>query len=355
MNYQRNRDYIDVGKNFKDDLLRYRRSIIIGGGVLLFVLSLFSTFYSVEADSEAVLLRFGKYARTTAPGLHGKLPWPVERVYQVQVQKVQSLEFGFSTQVAGQKTRYAPQSSRHEQVANMLTGDLNLAHVEWIVQYRIKDAFNYLFKIGGNQETAINIDDTIRAVSEAVMRELVGDASVDEVITIGRDKIASDAKVKVQKMLDSYGTGIEIITVKLQSATPPESVKDAFDEVNRAPQNKERVINEARGERNSKIPAARGLRDRTITEAEGYRERVTRIIAGQVNAFLSQLKEYDKAPEVTRTRLYIETMEQIYSQTGDKIIIDKSVQGVLPFLDIGTNHSPGQSTTSSTATKGRAK
>ncbi len=356
MNYRNNKDYIDVGKNFKDDIIRYRRLIIIGGGALLLLLAVASTFYSVQADSQAVVLRFGKYARTTEPGLHGKLPWPIEKVYPVQVQKIQSLEFGFATTVPGKVTRYASRTSIHTKVANMLTGDLNLAHVEWIVQYRVKDAFNYLFKIGGPEgDVSDNIDETIRDVSESVMRKLVGDASVDEVITIGRDQIAGDAERGIQEMLDTYNTGIEIVTVKLQSATPPESVKDAFDNVNRAKQRKEQIILKARGERNSKVPAARGLRDRTITEAEGYRERVTRTTIGQVKAFLSQLKEYDKAPDVTRNRLYIETMEQIYSQVGDKIIIDKSVQGVLPFLDIGTNNLPGRSVPRSTATKGGVK
>ena len=138
------------------------------------------------------------------------------------------------------------------------------------------------------------------------MRKLVGDASVDEVITIGRDQIASDAKVEIQEMLNKFDTGVEVVTVKLQSATPPEAVKDAFDEVNRARQNKERVINEARGERNRQIPAARGKRDRAISEAQGYRDRVVKAMTGRVNAFQAQLTEYEKAPKVTRTRLYLD-------------------------------------------------
>jgi len=183
------------------------------------------------------------------------------------------------------------------------------------------------------------VNDTIRSVSEAVMRKLVGDASVDEVITIGRDQIASDAKVQIQEMLNKFDTGVEVVTVKLQSATPPEAVKDAFDAVNRAKQDKEREINKARGERNRQVPAARGKRDRAVSEAEGYRERVVKTMTGRVNAFLAQLAEYEKAPEVTRTRLYLETMEEILSAVDSKIIIDESVRGLLPFLNLGEDAS----------------
>lgn len=313
---------------------QYRRTIGVALAALVVLWVLSSVFYSVEADSEAVVLRLGKHVRTTDPGLHLKLPWPLETVYRVPVQRIQSLEFGFATLAAGRVTQYAPTTQEQETMARMLTGDLNLAHVEWIVQYRIRDSFNYLFKIGGHPDADVAIADTIRGVSEAVMRKLVGDASVDEVITIGRDQIARDAEEEIQQMLDTFETGVEIVTVKLQSATPPEAVKDAFDEVNRARQNKERVINEARGERNRLIPAARGQRDRAISEAEGYRERVVRMATGQVNAFLAQLTEYDKAPEVTRTRLYLEVMEQVLGQVDSKLVVDDSLSGVLPLLDL---------------------
>ncbi len=315
---------------------RYHRHIGIGAVVILAVVVISSVFYMVDADSEGVVLRFGKYLNTTEPGLHVKLFWPIETVYVVPVQRVQSLEFGYATATAGRVTQYARRTEEQGDVARMLTGDLNLAHVEWAVHYRIKDAYNYLFKIGGDPDSAVAVNDTIRSVSEAVMRRLVGDASVDEVITIGRDKIASDAKVEIQKMLNKFDTGVEVVTVKLQSATPPEAVKDAFDAVNRAKQNKERVINEARGERNRQIPAARGKRDGAISEAEGYRERIVKTMTGRVNAFLAQLAEYEKAPEVTRTRLYLETMEEILSAVDSKIIIDESVRGLLPFLNLGS-------------------
>ena len=303
-----------------------------------------SILYIVNADEEGVVLRFGQYLKPTQPpGLHAKLPWPIETVYIVPVQKIQSIEFGFATITPGRVTRYAPASEEQETVARMLTGDLNLAHVEWVVQYRIKDAYKYLFKIGGDSDPNLSMNDMIGSVSESVMRKLVGDASVDEVITIGRDEIATQAKDEIQEMLDGFETGVDIVTVKLQSATPPEAVKDAFDEVNRARQNKERVINEARGMLNSKIPAARGKRDQMISEAEGYKARVVMTMKGRVNAFQAQLAEYEKAPEVTRTRLYLATMEKILSQMDSKIVIDESVRGLLPLLDLGADGPVGPS------------
>ena len=313
---------------------QYRRQIVTALVVLVVLVAGSSLFYAVEADGDGVVLRLGKYVRTTLPGLHMKLPYPIEVVYEVPVQRIQSLEFGFATTEAGRVTRYAPTSTEQGKIAQMLTGDLNLAHVEWVVQYRVKDPYNYLFKIGGSSREGIAVADTIRDVSEAAMRKLVGDASVDEVITIGREEIASHAKVEIQQLLDGFAAGVEIVTVKLQSATPPDSVKDAWNEVNRARQNKERVVNEALGERNRQIPAARGQKDRIISEAEGYRERVVREMTGRANAFLNQLAEYEKAPEVTRTRLYLEAMEEILAAVQDKVIIDASVRGVLPLLNL---------------------
>jgi membrane protease subunit HflK len=319
---------------------RHRRHIWIIPVAILVILLVASVFYSIDADSEGVILRFGKYTRSSSPGLHTKLPAPIETVLEVPVERVESLEFGFTTVTPGKVTRYAPASPQHIEVATMLTGDLNLAHVEWIVQYRIADARNYLFKIGGSDKARVAVADCIRDVSEAAMRQLVGDASIDEVITIGRYQIAEDAKHAVQKALDDFEAGIEVVTVKLQAATPPGAVKDAFDEVNRARQRKERVVNDARGERNEKIPAARGERDRAILEAEGYRERVVREMTGRVNAFLAQLEQYKKSPEVTRSRLYLETMEEVLSQVDRKIVIDDSIRSVLPHLNLDDSQRP---------------
>ena len=315
----------------------YHRRIVAVGVLLLLAIAGSSVFYKVEADSEAVVLRLGKYLRTTQPGLHFKLPWPVDSVHTVPVRKIQSIEFGYTTLRPGRRTRFSQQASEHTTMARMLTADLNLAHVEWVVQYRIHSAFDYLFKIGGPRRAraAANAGDLIRDVAEAVMRRNVGDVSVDSVITTGREQIAADAEVEMQKMLDSYDCGIDIVTVKLQSATPPDPVKDAFDAVNRAKQNKERIVNEAKGERNRYVPAARGQRDRTILEAEGYAIRVEKEARGRASAFLSKLTEYEKAPKITRTRIYLEAMEEILQQVDKKIIIDESVRGLVPLLPIG--------------------
>ena len=335
--------------NFRQNLL---------GGMILFGiaivgLALYSSFYRVDASEQGIVLRFGKQNRTVEPGLQIKLPWPIENVYTVPVRKVQSIEFGFRTVSAGRKTEYAKRNTQLDDVAAMLTGDLNIAHVEWIVQYKINDAPDSLFNLGddssmyGNLISTIRtqdinpaIPDTIGDVSETVMRKLVGDRSVDAVLTLGREEIANEAKREIQEMLDVFEAGVEIITVKLQTTSPPESVKDAFHEVNRARQNKERVINEAEGERNRQIPAARGKREQTISEAEGYMDRVVRETTGKINAFNAKLAEYEKSPEVTKQRLYLEAMEEVLGQVGNKTIIDESVNQMLPILNLNGGGQP---------------
>jgi membrane protease subunit HflK len=333
---------------FRDQLRynwnRYRRRAIAGAIVVVGILAANSVLYSVEADEEAVVLRFGRHHASTGPGLHAKMPWPVDKAIKVQIERVRTAEFGFRTLHPGQRTIYARPDSAQLQEAEMLTGDLNLAHVEWIVQYRIHDAAKYLFRIAKGEDAPVfggspvlqeeAVEETIRLASESIMRQLVGDVSVDVVLTTGRELIASKAKVKLQGILDGFDCGITVVTVKLQNVAPPEPVKDAFDSVNRARQIKERIVNEARGERNRQIPEARGKRDRAIAEAEGYRERTTRQATGQASAFLSRWEEYAKAPEVTRTRLYLEAMERLLSSIGDKLIIDDSVTGLLPVLNL---------------------
>ena len=328
----------------------------IWGGSILALIAIvgfvrYSSFYRVDASEQGIVLRFGQHVRTVKPGLQLKMPWPIEKVYTVPVELVQSLEFGFRTRTAGRKTEYDRRDAKLDDVADMLTGDLNLAHVESIVQYKIQDAPASLFNIGDEsslvsdfmstvRSSKINpaLPDVIRDVSETVMRKLVGDRSVDSVLTTGREEIAAQAKLDIQEMLDEFSAGVEIITVKLQTIDPPESVKDAFQNVVRARQNKERTVNQAEGERNRQIPAARGKRDQVISEAEGYRERVVMETKGAINAFNAKLAEYEKAPEVTKQRLYLEAMQEVLSQVGDKTIIDDSVNQMLPILNL--NHQP---------------
>jgi len=335
------------GGDFRPELGKHAPKLALGVLAIAVVSLLWTVFYRVDASDEGVVLRFGKHDRTTSPGLHPKWPWPIETVYQVPVQRVQVLEFGFKTERPGRVTEYAPDSPDRLDVAEMLTGDLNLAHVEWIVQYRVNDPVSYLFNIGDVEgiryeslPSGVTSDpnpataDTIRDVSESVLRKLVGDISVDAILTFGREEIASNAKLEIQQMLDSFEAGVEIVTVKLQSTSPPEQVKDAFQEVNRARQNKERVVNEAEGERNRQIPAARGKRDKTISEAEGYAARVVMETNGEIKAFLDKLAEYEEGRDVTKTRLYLEAMEEVLAGVGEKTIIDQSVQGVLPLLNL---------------------
>ncbi len=320
--------------------------VVIGGIFVLYEAS--TMFYRVDASEEGVVLRFGQHVRKVTSGLHMKWPYPVETVYRVPVDRVQSLEFGFRTAQAGRVTRYASRTAKHEDEAEMLTGDLNLAHVEWVVQYRIKDSYAALFNLGGGGQldqqdlpsgvsTAVNpaIPDTIRDVAETVMRKLCGDTSVDAVLTSGRNAIADQARIEMQTLLDGFDSGVEIVTVQLQTTAPPDQVGDAFQEVNRARQNKERIVNEAEGERNRQIPAAFGKKDQAISEAEGYRESKILETRGRTAAFEAQLAEYEKAPEITRMRLYLEAMEEVFAGVDEKIIIDDSVGGgVLPVLDL---------------------
>ena len=319
-------------------------------GVVLVVVLLIgkSMLYRIDASDEGVVLLFGKYEETVSPGLHWKLPWPIETVYKVPIRSIQKLEFGFETAQAGRVTQYAQTSTEDLAVAEMLTGDLNLGRVEWIVEYRVDDPVKYLFKVGSTEvigrrglpsgaSSEVNpaVPDTIRDVSESVMRKLVGDSSIDTVLILGREQIADAAKQAIQEELDDFETGVRIVAVKLQTTSPPTiQVQDAFQEVNRARQKKEKVVNEALGERNSILPAARGAKDKTIAEAEGYANRVVLETTGKISAFLAQLAEYEKAPEVTRKRLYLEAMEEILGAVGSKTIIDESVRGVLPVLNL---------------------
>lgn len=310
-----------------------------------------SMVYTIDYSYEGVVLQFGKHRATVPPGLHTKLPWPIEKVYKVPTDLVQILEFGFETTQPGRRTAYA-QSDDDLAVAEMLTGDLNLGHVEWIVQYRISDPMGYLFKMGDTENRAggfltgggeVNpaVPDTIRDVSESVMRKLVGDSSIDYVLIIGRAELAKTAEELIQKELDAFEVGVDIVTVKLQTTSPPTAaVQDAFQSVDRARQEKARLINEAKGQRNSIIPAARGERDKAIAEAEGYAIRVIKETNGKVKSFLDQLTEYDKAPDVTALRLYLEAMEEILSQAGSLTIIDDSSRGVLPILNLDESVAP---------------
>jgi modulator of FtsH protease HflK len=300
--------------------------------ILAAVAVLVSTYYQVNADSVAVVQRFGRYVRTTEPGPHLKIPL-IETVTIVPVQRQLKAEFGFVTDRPGIRSQFT-QNENTLAEALMLTGDLNVAVVEWIVQYKVKDPYKYLFKVRNLDAATRRGDTTFRDMNEAVMREVVGDHSVNEVLTVGREKIQVDAKTRLQQLCDRYETGLQVLQVVLQDVNPPDPVKPAFNEVNQAIQEKERLINEAWADYNQTVPNARGEAERVIRAAEGYALERVNNAKGDVARFVNIYDEYRKAPDVTRKRLYLETLSDVLPKTGRKLIIDSSMKGLLPLLNL---------------------
>ena len=314
---------IDIG-NFRPGTPPIR-VILVGVLVLIGLAIAFSIVFTIQPEEVGIVLRFGKYSRTAEPGLNFKLPAPMERVLKVPVQRQLKEEFGFQTVEAGVKTRYSERNFDSESL--MLTGDLNVVVVEWIAQYRVSDPYKYLFKVR-------NVTKTFRDMNEAVMRAVVGDRSVDEVITVGRLEIEDQVKIALQLLCDQYETGIQVEQIVLRSVDPPDKVKPSFNEVNQAEQERERAINEARGEYNKVIPKARGEADQVIEQAQGYAiDRVNRA-KGDAVLFEEVYAAYRRAPEVTRRRIFLETMESIYPALQRKILLDNDLQGVLPLLQL---------------------
>ena len=295
---------------------------------------IWSSVYTVPSDSVAVVQRFGKYLEEVPPGLHFKLPLGIDSARIVPVKRQLKQEFGFATPGATDPYQ-SPRGNDAQQETQMVTGDLNAALVEWVVQYRISDPVKFLFEVREPSET-------LRYVSESVMREVVGDRTVDEVITIGRQDIESEALTKMQAFSTKYAMGISIDQVQLKNINPPQPVQESFNEVNQAQQEKEKLINEARRDYNKVIPLAEGEKDQRIREADGYRLKRINEAHGDAARFNSLLAEYLKSPEVTRRRIYIETMQEVMPTIKAKFILDEKTQGILPLLNLdgikGTNH-----------------
>jgi len=307
------------------------RGIVIGILVLLALAMLFNTYFTVEPEEVGVVQTFGKFSRLASPGINFKWPWPIEQVTKIPVQRQLKEEFGFRTEQAAVRTRYSSQDLTGESL--MLTGDLNVGKVEWTTQFRVGDPYLFMFKVR-------NVLDTFRDMNEAVMREVIGDRSFDELVTIGREQIASEVETRLQEMCNTYEMGIRIEQVVLQDVLPPKEVEPAFNEVNQSEQEKERMINEAEAERNKVIPRARGEAQQTINQAEGYAtDRVNRA-KGDAELFKALLAAYQRAPEVTRRRIYLETMNAIYPKVKNKIILDEDLKGVLPLLPLGKEVKP---------------
>jgi membrane protease subunit HflK len=299
--------------------------IILAAIVILGLIFLTTSFYTVDADEVGVIQRLGKYIRTTEPGLHFKIPFGIETVAKVKVQNVYKEEFGFRTLQGGVQTQYARGDFSEESL--MLTGDLNSAVVEWIVQYRIQDPVKYLFNVR-------NVEETLRDISQSVIRLVVGDRSVDEVIVLSRQDIEDLAMQLTQKVLDEFETGLKVVTVKLQDVNPPPPVQPAFNEVNEARQERERIINEALEAYNKVIPQAEGQAQQRLRQAEGYATNRVNRARGDAEKFLAVWQEYNKAKDVTRRRLYLETMQEILPRLTNMYVVDESQRGVLPLLQL---------------------
>jgi len=319
----------DIIKQGQDRL----KQILQGGGsrglisfviVVLLVMAVWSAYYTVPSDSVAVIQRFGKYLKEVPPGLHLKLPLGVDVATVVPIKRQLKQEFGFVTPGASDPYQNPTDGKRETE---MVTGDLNAALVEWVVQYRISDPVKFLFDVRQPRGA-------LRHVSESVMREVVGDRTVDEVITIGRQEIESEALTKMQALATKYEMGISIDQVQLKDINPPEPVQESFNEVNQAQQEKEKLINEARRDYNKVIPLAEGEKVQRIREADGYRLKRINEAEGDASRFNALFTEYNKAPEVTRRRIYIETIQDILPQLQSKIIVDDQMRGILPLLNL---------------------
>jgi membrane protease subunit HflK len=291
----------------------------------------YTSIYTIQAEEQGVVLRFGRYAKTVDPGLRFKLPFGIDQVNVVPVRRQLKQEFGFGTSGATNENQYSADSSEQEQERSMVTGDLNAATVEWIIQYRIEDPTQFLFKVR-------DPEDTLRDISESVMRTVVGDRTVDEVITIGRQEIEAEALAKLQQVVDKYELGLSIDQVQLKNVNPPLPVQPSFNEVNQAQQEREQMINVANGEYNKVVPRASGEAEQKIQAAEGYALKRVNEAEGDVTRFNAVFNEYLAAPEVTKQRLYIETMRDVIPKLGKKIILDDKANQILPLLQLSPDN-----------------
>ncbi len=295
-------------------------------GILFILLLGWTSYYTIPAESEGVLLRFGRYLGTVDPGLHFKWPLGIDHVEILPTRRQLKMEFGYSS---GDYSNPDQVGEDPETEKSMVTGDLNAALVEWVVQYRIQDPKQYLFDVRDPGAT-------LRDISEAAMREVVGDRTVDEVITVGRQEVESAALQRLQAMVKMYELGIMVDQVQLKNVNPPEAVQGSFNEVNKAKQDRENAINVANGEYNKAVPRAKGEADSSIQSAEGYRFKRINEAEGDVASFNSMLEQYTKAPEITQTRIYLETMADIIPQAGQKIIVDEALQQWMPLSPFTT-------------------
>lgn len=305
------------------DLKKGLVKILVVIGVLIVISVAYSSFYTIQPGEKGVVLRLGKFYKLASSGLNFKVPL-MDHVVKVDVESVRKQEFGFRTRSAGQRSAF--QKSGYEEESLMLSGDKNVINCEWIVQYKIKDPFKFVFKVR-------NVDESVRDISETAVRRYVGNRNFDYVLH-NRGIMEDATQQMIQKTLDGYESGVDIIAVKLQDINPPESVKPAFNEVNKADQEMKQLINQAEREYNKVIPKARGQAKQKIQEARGYATKRINIAQGEADRFQALLAEYKKAKDVTRKRLYLETMEKVLPEIKDVYVIDKDSSSILPLLDL---------------------
>ena len=302
------------------------RSIGILILVILGFIAAYSSYYMVEQEEEAVVLLFGKYNRITGPGLHFKLPFGIEDHYRVPTQRILKEEFGYRTEKAGVTTIYSNRTYPEESL--MLTGDLNIVDVQWVIQYRITNARNWLFNVENQKKT-------IRDISQSVINQLVGDRTIFDVIGNERANIEQKGQDMMNDIFSHYKLGVRVTTIKLQDIVPPAGrVQDAFEDVNKAIQDRNRKINEGKEAYNKAIPRARGVARQTIQESEGYAVEKVNMAKGDVARFLAVYGEYRKSPKVTRMRLYYEMFEELFKNKENTELIDKKLSNFVPFKSL---------------------
>ena len=316
---------IEIRDYFKNKLNPQKGILPILVVIGLIVFGVYSSVYEVDTEETGVVLRFGKFSGYSDPGLHFKMPFGIDRVYLVQTGRVLKEEFGFRTVQPDIRSTYTKKGLEEESLT--LTGDLNVSDVEWIVQFQVADPFKFIFRIKDPVGT-------IRDISEAMVRKAIGNANVTEVLTTERAQLANEIQQDLQSTLNNYDIGVRIVTVKFQDVTPPDPVKAAYNEVNEAEQQRESLIFQAREQFNREVPRARGEAKKVLQEAEGYAvERVNKA-RGETNRFLALLTEYRKAPSVTRSRIYLETLEEVLPRLEEVYVMDDKTGGLLPLLPL---------------------
>ena len=298
--------------------------LIVAPLVVLLLIGVFSSFFTVAPEAVAVVQRFGAYQSTAAPGLHFKLPFGIDSATIVPVGRQLKLEFGFGTPGSTNPDQIGAEPDKER---DMVTGDLNASNVEWIVQYNISAPREYLFNLH-------NPGTTLRDLTESVMCEVIGDRTVDEVLTIGRNKIEVESLTSLKAILEPLNMGLTVEQIQLKNVHPPGPVQRSFDEVNRSQQEREQMINEANGEYNRVIPKAKGLAEQRISGAEGFAVQRINQAEGDVTRFKQLLAQYDKAPAITKQRLYLETMNEVLPKLGQKIILDQDAKQFLPLMNL---------------------